>query len=111
MTFQRAGGDGEGESSRRRERLRGGGDHLGALRFLKIRRGILHIDSEVKPEEMRITIGQDLAVTHNYENGENTNVRGPPAKVSIRATNLFPKEDRKWKMIGHYADLLPHLEK
>jgi hypothetical protein len=29
--------------------------------------------------------------------------------VSIRATNLFRKEDGSWKMIGHQTDLLPFL--
>jgi ketosteroid isomerase-like protein len=32
-------------------------------------------------------------------------------QVSIRATNLFRKENGAWKMIGHHTDLLPFLEK
>ena len=34
---------------------------------------------------------------------------GKPQAVSIRATNLFRKEDGTWKMIGHHTDLLPFL--
>jgi ketosteroid isomerase-like protein len=65
----------------------------------------------VKPEEVRITMSENLAVVHNYEKGENTNTQGNPAKVSIRATNVFRKEGGKWKMIGHHTDLLPFLLK
>lgn len=70
----------------------------------------MKLGGEVKPEGMQITVGQDLAVTLNYEKGENTDAEGKPQKVSIRATNLFRKEDGKWKMIGHHTDLLPYLE-
>lgn len=65
----------------------------------------------VKPEAVRITMGEELAVVHNYEKGENSNAEGNPAKVSIRATNVFRKEGGKWKMIGHHTDLLPFLVK
>lgn len=71
----------------------------------------MKLGGEVKPEDMRITVGQGLAITHNYERGENTNVGGEPQRVSIRATNVFRKENGKWKMIGHHTDLLPYLEK
>ncbi len=65
----------------------------------------------VKPQGMRITIGRDIAIVSNYEEGENTHVAGKPAKVSIRATNVFRHEGGKWKMIGHHTDLLPYLLK
>lgn len=71
----------------------------------------MKLGGEVQPEDMKITVGHDLAITQNYEKGENTNVAGEPQEVSIRATNVFRKEDGKWKMIGHHTDLLPSLEK
>jgi ketosteroid isomerase-like protein len=43
--------------------------------------------------------------------GSNLNAQGEPMKVSIRATNIFRKENGQWKMIGHHTDLLPFLEK
>jgi ketosteroid isomerase-like protein len=61
--------------------------------------------------DMRITVGRDLAVAQNYEKGENTNADGKTQSVSIRATNLFRKENGKWKMISHHTDLLPYLKK
>ena len=71
----------------------------------------MKLGGEVKPEGMRITLGRDIAVVHNYEMGKNIDADGKPQEVSIRATNLFRKEQGKWKMIGHHTDLLPFLEK
>ena len=59
--------------------------------------------------EMRATVGRDLAVVSGIENGEGLNVKGETQKVSIRATNIFRKEDGQWKMIGHHVDLLPQM--
>jgi ketosteroid isomerase-like protein len=69
----------------------------------------LKLGGKVRPTDMRITIGNDLAVTHNFEKGENTNTGSGTVSVSIRATNLFRKEGGSWKMIGHHTDLLPFL--
>jgi ketosteroid isomerase-like protein len=71
----------------------------------------MKLGGTVKPEGMRITVGDDLAVTSNLEQGENTNVSGKMQKVSIRATNIFRKENGTWKMIGHHTDLLPHMQR
>jgi len=64
----------------------------------------------VTPVEMRLVVGQELAVVQNYEKGENTNADGKPQAVSIRATHVFRKEGGRWKMISHHTDLLPYLE-
>jgi ketosteroid isomerase-like protein len=58
---------------------------------------------------MRVTVGTEIAVVSCYEKGENTNAKGETQKVSIRATNIFRKENGEWKMIGHHTDLLPYL--
>lgn len=71
----------------------------------------MKLGGEVKPKDIRITVGQDLAIVSNYEIGENVGPDGKPLKVVIRATNLFRKEDGKWEMIGHHTDTLPHLQK
>ena len=69
----------------------------------------MKLGGKVTAENMHIVAGQDLGVVQNYEKGENTNAEGKTQRVSIRATNLFRKEDGKWKMIGHHTDLLPYL--
>lgn len=71
----------------------------------------MKLGGEVRPINMRVTVGRDLAVTHNFERGENVDAQGKRQKVSIRATNLFRKESGTWKMIGHHTDLLPYLQK
>ncbi len=69
------------------------------------------LGGKVEPADIRITVGQDIAIVSDIEKGENTNAAGKVEKVSIRATNLFRKEGGKWKMIGHHTDLLPYLAK
>jgi len=64
----------------------------------------------VMPARMQITSGHHMGVTYNYEIGENTDAAGNPVKVSIRATNVFHKNEAgEWKMVGHHTDLLPFL--
>jgi len=69
------------------------------------------LGGKVEPADMRITVGQNLAIVSDIEKGENTNAAAKVEKVSIRATNSFRKEGGKWKMIGHHTDLLPYLAK
>jgi ketosteroid isomerase-like protein len=90
----------------------GGGFQVGWTEVLKNweAQAAMKLGGKVEPAEMRITVGADLAIVSNYERGENTNADGSPQKVSIRATNLFRKENGEWKMIGHHTDLLPYLE-
>ncbi len=71
----------------------------------------LHLGGKVEPYETRITVGKDLAFSQCYEKGSNLDAQGRTVQVSIRATNLFRRENGKWKMIGHHTDLLPFLEK
>lgn len=71
----------------------------------------MKLGGRVAPEDMQIAVGKDIAITHNYEVGENVDKDGNPEKVSIRATNVFRNENGQWKMIGHHTDLLPYLEK
>ena len=90
----------------------GGGFQVGWNDVLKNweAQAAMKLGGKVEPADMRITVGTDLAVVSNYEKGENINAKGEPQKVSIRATNLFRKENGAWKMIGHHTDLLPYLE-
>ena len=65
---------------------------------------------KVTADRMQITSDGSMGVTYNYEIGENHDADGNPVKVSIRATNVFQKNDAgEWKMTGHHTDLLPFL--
>jgi ketosteroid isomerase-like protein len=70
----------------------------------------MKLGGRVEPDGMRVIVGENLAVTHNLEKGQNVGADGKPLTVSIRATNVFRKENGQWKMIGHHTDLLPFLE-
>ncbi len=70
----------------------------------------LKLGGRVEPRDLHITAGDDLAVVQCYEQGNNLDGQGQPEAVSIRATNVFRKENGEWKMIGHHTDLLPFLQ-
>lgn len=69
------------------------------------------LGGKVVPQHVHITVEDDLAVVIDTETGENVGPDGQPLKVSIRATNVYRKEDGAWRMIGHHTDLLPFLAK
>jgi len=71
----------------------------------------MKLGGKVEPADMHVIIGQDLAVLNNYEVGANTNADGKVAQVKLRATNIFRKEEGKWKMVLHQTDTLPYLTK
>lgn len=71
----------------------------------------LKLGGSVRPEDLHVTVGQDLAIVSNWEKGQNVGADGKVEVVSIRATNVFRKESGVWKMIGHHTDLLPYLAK
>lgn len=71
----------------------------------------LRLGGHVKPVEIHVIAGQDLAVVSNYEQGENTNAQGKVERVRLRATNIYRKEGGQWKMVGHHTDPLPYLTK
>ena len=91
----------------------GGGFQVGWRQVLENweAQAALKLGGKVEAVDMRITVGQDLAITHNYEKGENKDQNGKALPVLIRATNIFRKEKGEWKMIGHHTDLLPFLNK
>lgn len=71
----------------------------------------LKLGGKVEASDMTVVAGENIAVISEYEVGENTNADGEVAKVKLRGTNIFRKEDGAWKMIGHHTDTLPYLDK
>ncbi len=69
------------------------------------------ITGEIQAEDVHVQVGRDLAVTQCFEKGKNTDADGKTFDISIRATDIFRKEDGKWKMISHHTDLIPDLGK
>lgn len=81
------------------------------VRAIWEKQAALKLGGKVTPEDMKVIMGQDIAITSNYEIGENVAKDGTTQEVSIRATNIFRKEDGEWKMIRHHTDILPYLVK
>jgi ketosteroid isomerase-like protein len=71
----------------------------------------LKLGGKVVSQDLHLVLNGNTAVTYNYEKGENIDSNGVTQAVSIRASNVFRKENGKWMMTGHHTDLLPFLEK
>jgi ketosteroid isomerase-like protein len=70
----------------------------------------LKLGGEIREESVQLKVGTDLATVECREVGENL-VDGKATPVSLRATNVYRKENGQWRMIGHHTDKLPFLEK
>ncbi len=70
-----------------------------------VEQAAMKLGGKVEAEEIEINAGSDLAIVHNREVGH-VFPDGHDEAVFLRATNLFRKEDGRWKMIGHHADRL-----
>ncbi|MAH16917.1 MAG: DUF4440 domain-containing protein [Euryarchaeota archaeon] len=68
--------------------------------------GQLGLRGTVEPVEVQITSGPLIATVSNIESIR-MEIQGELKDISIRATNIFRKEDGHWKMIGHHVDPLP----
>jgi ketosteroid isomerase-like protein len=70
----------------------------------------MKMGGSIKPAQVKITAGSDLATVSNMEEGANV-VGGKKSVVSLRATSIYRKENGQWKMIGHHTDLIPRMAK
>src|SRR5690606_16199086 len=70
----------------------------------------LKLGGKGEPQHMHVTAGEEIGINVNYERGTSY-INGKPEEVNIRATNVFRRENGKWKMIGHHTDILPWLPK
>jgi ketosteroid isomerase-like protein len=68
------------------------------------------LGGSVEPKDITITVGHDLAVVVDIENGRRT-VNGKLLTNSLRATSFFRLEGGQWKMIGHHVDPNPAMAK
>ena len=68
------------------------------------------LGGSAKLAEVRVQPGETMAAVSGIEVGENL-VDGQPQKFSIRATNIFRKEEGGWKLIAHHTDKLSFLDK
>ena len=90
----------------------GGGFRVGwdAVRKDWASQAAMKMGGSIKPEQVKITAGIDLATVSNMEVGSVT-IQGKKKAISLRATSIYRKEKGQWKMIGHHTDLIPRMEK
>ncbi len=69
----------------------------------------MRLGGAVAPVDIHVNAGATIAVVQNREVGETAHSPDKPAKVSLRATNIFRKEGDAWKMISHHADRLAYI--
>ena len=71
----------------------------------------LKIGGQVTTSELHVILGNDLAIVQNNEYGSGHTMDGKALpSFTIRATNVFRKENGEWKMISHHTDLFPNAE-
>ena len=90
----------------------GGGFRVGwdAVRKDWASQAAMKMGGSIKPEQVKITAGSDLATVSNMEVGSVT-IHGKKKAISLRATSIYRKEKGQWKMIGHHTDPIPRMEK
>ncbi|MBJ7259508.1 MAG: nuclear transport factor 2 family protein [Chthoniobacterales bacterium] len=90
----------------------GGGYRVGwdAVRKDLASQAAMKLSGSIKPAQVQINAGSDLASVSNMEVGSNV-IGGKKSVVSLRATSIYRKENGQWKMIGHHTDLIPRMAK
>ena len=90
----------------------GGGFRVGwdAVRKDWASQAAMRMGGSIKPEQVKITAGSDLATVSNMEVGSVT-IQGKKKAISLRATSIYRKEKGQWKMIGHHTDPIPRMAK
>ncbi len=64
------------------------------------------LGGSVEPKDITITVGRDLAIVADVENGRRL-LNGTLQTNSLRATSVFRLEGGQWKMIAHHVDPIP----
>jgi len=56
--------------------------------------------------DQRLVVGQDMAYETGYERGHVT-IAGESVTIDQRVTNVYRREDGRWKMVHHHTDISP----
>jgi ketosteroid isomerase-like protein len=62
----------------------------------------------VEETDNNTIVNGDMAVVQTVEKGVVNNREGAGVEQVARETSVFRREDGKWKMVAHHADLLPN---
>ena len=75
------------------------------------KQAMVNIGGEVVHTNVKVNVGRDIAVTHQLVKSADVDGESLNNDKLLRASSVFRKEDRKWKMIGHHVDVIPALKK
>lgn len=70
----------------------------------------LYADGRMTVDPLLVRVGGDLAYSVDIEHVEAA-VDGRPLSASVRATNVFRRENGTWKVVHHHGDALPAVER
>ncbi len=66
--------------------------------------GRLYPSGQITPQDTIVVVGGDIGYSVCNETGRLRSSEGPMVSFNRRATNIFRREDGKWKLIHHHAD-------
>jgi ketosteroid isomerase-like protein len=64
----------------------------------------LYPAGRIDPQDTIVVVGGDIGYSVCNESGRLRSSEGPMVNFNRRATNIFRREDGKWKLIHHHAD-------
>jgi ketosteroid isomerase-like protein len=64
----------------------------------------LYPAGRIDPQDTIVVVGEDIGYSVCNESGRLRSSEGPMVNFNRRATNIFRREDGKWKLIHHHAD-------
>lgn len=70
----------------------------------------LKLHGHVYPVDTLVVEGTDIGVCYNYIIGTNFVLDGKEVHPNIRATTVYRKENREWKVISHHTDIMHWLQ-
>lgn len=90
----------------------GGGYNIGWPAILKDwqAQAALKLGGKIEPSEINIILGDNIAIVHSVEIGQNANISGHEEVVKIRATNIYRKEADGWKILSCHTDAITFLQ-
>jgi uncharacterized protein (TIGR02246 family) len=61
----------------------------------------------VEGADIHVSVSGNMAAAAHITKGTVRQPNGEMAEASVRESSVFRKEDGRWRMIGHHADLVP----